>query len=120
MAECLFQKKTDDELKNITKEVVQSILAEKKVHISKIILFGSYARGDATEGSDIDIMILCKDDNSTAQKHLLDVFHRADKVAFENDILIQIDLQNESFFDEWSEDLPYYKNIKKEGVVLYG
>jgi predicted nucleotidyltransferase len=29
----------------------------KKYHISRIGIFGSYARGDAVEGSDIDILV---------------------------------------------------------------
>ncbi len=27
-------------------------------HVRKVILYGSYARGDFTEGSDVDIMLL--------------------------------------------------------------
>ena len=38
-------------------ESVQSLL--KKYHAEKAILFGSYARGEATEESDIDLIIRC-------------------------------------------------------------
>ncbi len=37
-------------------ESVQSLL--KKYHAEKAILFGSYARGEATEESDIDLIIV--------------------------------------------------------------
>ena len=33
---------------------------EKKIKVSKVILFGSYARGKATEDSDVDLVILSK------------------------------------------------------------
>lgn len=36
-------------------------LKEKDVHASKIILFGSHARGKATPESDIDIVIISED-----------------------------------------------------------
>jgi predicted nucleotidyltransferase len=37
-------------------EIVQRIVAE--VHPSRVILFGSYGRNDADEGSDLDIMVI--------------------------------------------------------------
>lgn len=115
-----LRKKTDIELKAITDEVVKRILENDKLRISKIILYGSYARGDADDGSDIDIMVLCNDSQEKANAYAMDIFRRADQVAFENDILIQTNVKNEEFFNHWVDDLPYYYNIKHEGVMLYG
>ena len=39
-------------LKQITTKLV------KAAHPSKIIVFGSYARGDADEGSDLDLLVI--------------------------------------------------------------
>lgn len=43
----------------ITYELIQEIKSRiiSGVHPEKIILFGSYARGEAHEGSDIDLMM---------------------------------------------------------------
>lgn len=35
------------------------------MHPEKIIIFGSYARGEATEDSDIDIYVIVRDDQAT-------------------------------------------------------
>lgn len=112
--------KTEDELRTITDEVVKSILDNKKLKINKIILYGSYARGTAEEGSDIDIMVLCENKKEDVERYFLEVFNLADKVGLDHDILIQTDVQSEQFFNKWVETLPYYRNIKNEGVVLYG
>ena len=41
--------------KNIQQAVARLVAAAKP---SKVILFGSYARGDATEDSDLDLMVI--------------------------------------------------------------
>lgn len=113
-------KKSDKELNVITDKIVSQILKDGKLKISSIILFGSYARGTADAESDIDIMILCDDDNKIVEERFMDVFHKVDKIAYEHDVMIQTDIKNKHFFDKWKDDLPYYRNIMEEGVVLYG
>lgn len=120
MGESPFRKKTSDELKRITDEVVKRILEDDEIIVKEIILYGSYARGTADEGSDIDIMVLCDNDSEKTDELASEVFRLADKVGFENDILIQTNVKNESFFNAWVEDLPYYRNVRNEGIVLYG
>ena len=120
MAVHCIEKKTEAELRKITDEVVKRILENTPLRVNKIILYGSYARGDAEDGSDIDIMVLCDNNKEEANKHFKEIFEIADKVAFENDIMIQTNVENESFFNNWIDDLPYYKNVKNEGVLLYG
>jgi len=39
-------------------ERFKNILEQKKVKISKIILFGSYARGNFNDNSDIDLIVI--------------------------------------------------------------
>lgn len=43
-----------DNIKHVARSMAISINAER------VILFGSYARGDATEQSDVDLMIIAK------------------------------------------------------------
>lgn len=40
---------------------IQKFLHRRRVRVEKIILFGSYARGDFSEDSDVDIAIVSKD-----------------------------------------------------------
>lgn len=49
---------TNQELQVVTQAVVTSVLDELADKIYKVLLYGSYARGDFTSESDIDIMMI--------------------------------------------------------------
>ena len=120
MSQYFLKKKTNEELKRITERIVQRVLDNRDLSISKIILYGSYARGDANDSSDIDIMVLCNNDKDYVQEHERDIWHIVDHVGLDNDIMIQTVVQSEDYFDYWADALPFYKNVKNDGVVLYG
>jgi predicted nucleotidyltransferase len=84
----------------------------------QIILFGSYARGNSTEKSDIDLLIIKKElKNSFA---IIDSIYMA---FYENKIKIPVDLLAIDFnrYNEINNEIGYiYKTIKEQGKVLYG
>jgi predicted nucleotidyltransferase len=84
----------------------------------QIILFGSYARGDNTEKSDIDLLIIKK--NLKNGREMNNILYRA---FFENKIGIPVDLISVDYnkYMELNTVAGYiYKTIKKEGKILYG
>ena len=85
--------------------------------LSEVILYGSYARGTQTDESDVDIAIVLLDKPSKKATDLM-----IDCVAFHElecgKVLSVIDV-NQNMLDKWGDTLPFYKNIKKEGIVLW-
>ena len=84
----------------------------------QIILFGSYARGDNTEKSDIDLLILKK--GLKNGRELNNIIYRA---FFENKIDVSIDLISIDYdkYNELNNSIGYiYKTIKQEGKIIYG
>ena len=84
----------------------------------QIILFGSYARGDYTEKSDIDLLIIKKDLKNG--REINNILYRA---FFENKIDVPIDLISVDYnkYNELNNTIGYiYKTIKEEGKILYG
>ena len=55
MAEILTHEQLDKTIKDYLSKL------KGKIKIDKVILFGSYARGTATEFSDVDLLIISKD-----------------------------------------------------------
>ena len=83
----------------------------------QIILFGSYARGDNREKSDIDLLILKK--GLKRGGDIIDAIYRA---FFDQTIGIAVDLLALDYdrYLELSNEIGYiYKTIKREGKVIY-
>ena len=84
----------------------------------QIVLFGSYARGDNKEKSDIDLLIIKKN-----LKNDRDINNKLYKAFFENNINIPIDLISVDYnkYMEMNSQIGYiYKTIKEQGKVIYG
>ncbi len=86
----------------------------------KIILYGSYARGDFNKSSDIDIMILTDFTDKEIVEYSEKIWDFAYDIELENDVLISPLIKNIDKFNYWLEALPFYMNIQKEGVILHG
>ena len=102
---------------NEKNELVNEIVGLFKNRIMMIILYGSVARGTNTSESDVDIAIILSDTISSAEKDkLLDIVVDLDLKY--NKVYSVVDIKKDDF-DEWSTYIPFYKNVKKEGIVLW-
>ena len=89
-----------------------------KSNLSKIIVYGSYARGDYKKNSDIDVMILTplsKEEIEQVENHIFDL---AFDLELETGIVINPVLENEAHYRYWLGALPFYDNVEKEGIVI--
>ncbi len=88
--------------------------------VKKIILYGSYARGDFNKNSDIDIMILTDLSDDEIVKYRNKISHLAFDVEWNNnfDVYLSPLVKNINKFNYWLEALPFYMNVQKEGVIL--
>jgi len=106
----------------IPKEI-KPILDEAKKYLEQIyrdklkgiILYGSYARGDFTDGSDIDIIILLEDmkDPIAERERYFDVIWELD-LKYDTVISI-IPIKEEEYR---TRRLPIILNAKREGVSI--
>ena len=88
--------------------------------LTKIILYGSFARGDYSYNSDIDIMILTNLDDDQIDKIENTIFDLAFDFQMEYGVDISVVIKNEEQFNYWLGALPFYDNVKKEGIILNG
>lgn len=92
-------------------------LQQKGLHIEKIILFGSHARGTATEESDIDIVIVSKDFKNR------NIFERANltmeaEVATIKKFMIPFDIITMTP-EEFKSETSLISDYAKRGEVVY-
>lgn len=111
-----------------TKTELQMVLGKvreesKRIYGSKldqIILYGSYARGDYTEDSDIDIMILLDCDKDEVEKLRDETYEMANDISLDEDVFLSILLRDKEHFRENQDFLPFYRNVVREGISVYG
>ena len=96
-------------------QIVNTIVTT--VEPEKIILFGSHARGDYKQNSDIDILILkkgLKNERDLTNNLYMEFFNR--KISIPID-LIAIDYDK---YYQLNNDIGFiYKTIDREGRVIY-
>jgi predicted nucleotidyltransferase len=82
--------------------------------IKKVILYGSYVRGDAKRDSDIDILVLVEKslDPFEVRESLSDLLF--DIILNEGE-LVSVIVVPEDFFESYNS--PFILNVKKEGVI---
>lgn len=89
-------------------------------HLAKVIVYGSYARGDYEDNSDVDVMILVDLPESEIKKMENDVYDIAFEIEMNTGIDISPILKSEAHYEYWADVLPFYRNVRKEGVVISG
>ena len=101
----------------ITNELVEGLIDLFNDRLVSIILYGSVARGTNTDESDVDIATILKDAKSqSVQDKLVDFTLNLD-LKYDK-VFSVIDIDYEEFL-KWENVLPFYKNVKKDGVVLW-
>ena len=89
-------------------------------HLRKVILYGSYARGDNTPESDVDIMIIIDDSEDNVLKYRNRFSKIAALLGMKYDVLLSVLFRDKGNFYKRAQYNPFYKNIVKEGVEWYG
>ncbi len=104
----------------LIKQYVLQIQNIYGAHLRQIILYGSYARGDFKPDSDVDIMILLDMSDLELKKYSQRLSCMTYDFNLDNDIDIKPIAKSEEHFKKWIVNYPFYANIHKEGVLLYG
>ena len=108
--------------KNIEGILAEYVAGVKRIfgnHLKTVILYGSYARGDYNDDSDIDIMILLDVSDFDAKNYLNSLVDLTYDINDKYDTDIMPMMKNKAEFSHWIPAYPFYVNVDKEGVRLY-
>ncbi len=113
-------KKIPDNVKKVINEFIIKVNNILGSRVKKIILYGSYARGDFNKSSDIDIMILTDLTDDEIVEYRSKISDIAYDIEYDNEFDIKLSplIKNIDKFNYWLEALPFYMNVQREGVIL--
>jgi predicted nucleotidyltransferase len=104
----------DQRIKLLINRIKEHLIKMYGGKIKKVILYGSFVRGEATRDSDIDILVLIDQPLNPfeVRESLSDLLF---DILLDEGELISVIAIPEEFFENYNS--PFMLNVKKEGLV---
>ena len=103
------------ELLGIFAKHMRKIFGDK---LKKVILFGSYARGDYDAESDVDVMVLVDMDKMELKRYAEDVCKATVDIDTPYDVLLSPMLKSYEEYNKYKPVIPFLQNVEREGVNI--
>ena len=107
-----------NKLKKITDDVVKAVLSVTS-KVDSIILYGSQARGDSVDGSDIDILVIIDEPNESISGLSKAIWDYTNDISLEQDEVVSLILKSRKDYNRMRNTL-FYQNVARDGIELYG
>lgn len=109
---------TRNQLLDITSQIAKEAKNVFDSKLDSVLLYGSYARGEETSESDIDIMVLADVPSEELSKYKKSFIALSSELGLAYDILITVTLKDTDTFNRYIDAVPFYSNVKKEGIKI--
>ena len=106
-------KKLPKKIQQIVQEAKEQLQAIYSGHLREMILFGSYARGDYTKGSDIDLLMLLDEipDSAAERERYLPIICN---LSLKHDTVVSLVPMRYATY--YQNKTPLILNVHKEGL----
>ncbi|WP_429885775.1 nucleotidyltransferase domain-containing protein [Geoalkalibacter halelectricus] len=104
--------------RQIVLELKRRLPAEVREHLARLILYGSRARGEAAEESDLDLVALVDDKTPELEAQMEEIAY---SVMWDHDFKPIISLKvfsEQSFRQAAAKGFSFYRNVEREGIEL--
>jgi uncharacterized protein len=105
---------------NIANNILFSRIKETVMAVeptAEVILYGSYARGENNEDSDVDVLVLV-DNNALSYNDKKKISYPLYELESEIGIIISPLIYDKQLWENKHYVTPFYKSIKSDGILL--
>lgn len=109
---------TKNQLAIISEQVAkkaQEVFADR---LNATLLYGSYARGDYDNESDIDIMVLANVPSTELYQYKKPFIELTSELGLQYDIVVTVTLKDTETFHRYRDAVPFYSAVYKEGIRI--
>ena len=108
--------RTQEEAFAIFREAVEECRKVLDGKLRDAYLYGSYARGDFHEWSDIDILLTVDmtPEELTKYRHLISIVNN--DLSLKYDVTVSTTAKPLEQFNRYADVMPYYRNVLREGI----
>ena len=107
---------TKDEAIEILGEAYSSCSAIFKEYIKEAYLYGSYARGDYNNESNVDILITIILERTDIAKFRYALATVTSDLSLKHDVTVSIIVKPHNEFILYRDSIPFYMNVVEEGI----
>ena len=107
---------TPDELQALSREVKQALLDLYGDRLNRVILFGSYARGDFHANSDVDYMLVLNDTEVRTGQEIWVFGGSMSDLTDKYNVMVSV--KPTSLIKYSTSDLFLYQEVRREGIAV--
>lgn len=105
------------DLESVHREVTDIMKRHYGERLTKIVLYGSYARGDFNDNSDVDYLVMLDEENVSAFKEVSTTI--ADRNAYYLETFVSISTIVVSLNQFLTSNRIFYREVRKDGINIY-
>ncbi|MCF0059053.1 nucleotidyltransferase domain-containing protein [Dyadobacter sp. CY356] len=112
----MSNRKVPESVARLTEEFVSQVSELYGDRLNKVILYGSYARGEQHEDSDVDYLVVLNDEDIKTFKEISNLSPITFELSLSYSISVSaIPVTQTKFKQNWS---PLYQNVHEDGIML--
>lgn len=112
----MSNRKVPESVARLTEEFVSQIGELYGDRLNKVILYGSYARGEQREDSDVDYLVVLNDEEIKTFTEISNLSPVTFELSLQYSISVSaIPVTQSRFNQNWS---PLYQNVHEDGIML--